>query len=130
MAFVLSKESSYTRPVPFEVPVDGDSETGFEEQQVTIRFADKPRSWLRPTLEKINAGEITDEEICREVIEGWENVKDEDGKAIPFTTEGLEVLLEKRNFPGSAVTVFFDSLLVRKAGNLPTPQDTGSEPAA
>ena len=97
---------------------------------VTIRFADKPRSWLRPTLEKINAGEITDEEICREVIEGWEGVEDPDGMAVPFTADGLEMLLEKRNFPGSAVTVFFDSLLVRKSGNSPTPPDTGSEPAA
>jgi hypothetical protein len=130
MAFVLSKESSYTRPVPFEVPVDGDVETGFKEEVVTIRFADKPRSWLRPTLEKINAGEITDEEICREVIEGWEGVEGPDGVAMPFTADDLEVLLEKRNFPGSAVTVFFDSLLVRKAGNLPTPPATGSEPAA
>ena len=116
--------------MPFEVPVDGDEETGFKEEVVTIRFADKPRSWLRPTLDKINAGEVTDEEVCREVIEGWEDVEDEKGNAILFSAEGLERLLEKRNFPGSAISVFFGSLAGRKAKNLPTPQGTGSEPAA
>ena len=130
MAFVLSKEASYSRPVPFDVAVDGDEETGFEEQQITIRFKDMPRSWLSATVEKINAGEISDEEICREVIEGWEGVEDVNGKPVPFTAEGLDELLEKRNFPGAAVGVFFDSLRGRKVKNSPMPQDTGSEPAA
>ena len=130
MAFVLSKESSYSRPVPFEVPVDGDEETGFKEEVITIRFRDVPRSWAQEILDKINADEIDNAEICRQVITGWEGVEDEKGKAIPFTTEGLEELLEKRNFPGSAVAVFFDSLTGRKAKNSPTQPDTGLEPAA
>jgi hypothetical protein len=130
MAFVLSKDASYSRPVPFDVAVDGDEETGFEEQQITIRFKDMPRSWVLATVEKINAGEITDEEICRQVIQGWDGVEDERGKPVPFHAADLNELLEKRNFPGAAVGVFFDSLRGRKVKNSPTPQDTGSEPAA
>lgn len=130
MAFVLSQSRSYSRPVLFEVAIDGDEETGFEEQQITIRFRDMPRSWVRETVEKINADELTDPEICRQVIDGWDGVEDENGKPVPFSVDGLEDLLEKRNFAGAAVAVFFDSLTGRKAKNLPTPQDTGSEPAA
>jgi hypothetical protein len=130
MAFVLSKESSYSRPVSFDVAVDGDEETGFEEQQITIRFKDMPRSWVLATVEKINAGEISDPEICHQVIIGWDDVKDEKGKVVPFTAEGLDQLLEKRGFPGAAVGVFFDSLTGRKAKNSPTLPDTGPEVAA
>jgi len=130
MAFVLSKESSYSRPVPFDVAVDGDEETGFEQQEITIRFRDMPRSWVLATLEKTDAEEITDAELCREVIIGWSGVEDEKGKAVPFSAEGLDELLEKRHFPGAAVSVFFESLRGRKVKNLPTPQDTGLEAAA
>ena len=98
MAFVLSKESSYSRPVPFDVAVDGDEETGFEQQEITIRFRDMPRSWVLATLEKTNAEEITDAELCREVIIGWSGVEDEKGKAVPFSAEGLDELLRNVTF--------------------------------
>jgi hypothetical protein len=124
MAFVLSKESSYSRTVKFERPVDGDEETGFEEQAIKIRFKEKGLAWVNATVDKINAGEVTDSDICREVIAGWED----SAVDLPFTAENLELLLDKRHFASAAVGEFFSSLAGRKAKNLLTPQDTGSEP--
>jgi hypothetical protein len=122
MAFVLAKETSYSRPVPFDVPVDGDEETGFEKQEITIRFRDTRTSEALAILDKVNAEEITDAEICREVIVGWgDDVVDEKGKAVPFSPEALELLLERRFFASAALAVFFDSLRGRKVKNLPMP---------
>jgi hypothetical protein len=129
MAFVLSKESSYSRTVKFDRPVDGDEETGFEEQMIDVRFREMGSAWVNATVDKINAGEITDIEICREVIAGFDAL-DEQGNALPFTAENLELLLDKRHFASAAVGEFFASLAGRKAKNSPTPQDTGLEPVA
>jgi hypothetical protein len=127
MAFILSKESSYSRTVKFERPVDGDEETGFEEQAIHVRFREMGAAWVNATVDKINAGEVTDSDICREVIAGFDAL-DEQGSALPFTAENLELLLDKRHFASAAVGEFFSSLAGRKAKNSLTPQDTGSEP--
>jgi hypothetical protein len=77
-----------------------------------------------------DAGTIPFQLGVGQVIQGWDGVEDERGKPVPFHAADLNELLEKRNFPGAAVGVFFDSLRGRKVKNSPTPQDTGSEPAA
>jgi hypothetical protein len=129
MAFILSKESSYRRTESFDRPVDGDEETGFQQQMVDVRFREMGLAWVNATVEKINAGEITDIEICREVVVGFD-AEDEQGNAVPFTAENRDLLLDKRHFASAAVAQFFSSLAGRKAKNLLTPQDTGLEPVS
>jgi hypothetical protein len=126
--FILSKDLTYTWPVPLEVPADGG---GFETKEPMITFKHMGSAWIMDAIKKIEDEnqEFTNGDLLRDVIVGWSNVKDIDSKELPFNPENLEMLLDFRGFAVAAVDVFFSSLAGKKQTTSPTPPVTGTEPA-
>jgi hypothetical protein len=104
MAFVLKRNDTYTWPVSFEIPVDG----GIHEQQTfDIQFKRMPQKWIRDVLKKIDAEQITDGEIVREITVGWSGVMDSNNKELPFSQSALEEMLDVPTLASAIVVHYF-----------------------
>ena len=84
MAFVLKKTASYKWPVTVETPIDGGK---FEKQTFDAVFKRMSRSAFMDLLDK---GE---DALVDQILEGWDGIKDEDGKDLPFTQKTKKICL-------------------------------------
>jgi hypothetical protein len=84
MSFVLKKKESYWWPIKVKSPADDGK---YDEQELNLHFKKLKVSDLQKKLEGDR------KELVKEIVIGWKEVKDEDGKEIPFSTKALENLL-------------------------------------
>jgi len=68
-------------------------------------------------MEKIQAGEIDDDTLCREILIGWTGVQDAKGEEIPFSETSLNVMLNVQMVAAAVVSAWFDSLAKAKRKN-------------
>jgi hypothetical protein len=108
MAFVLKKTASYKWPIKVEIPVDGGK---FETQTFDAVFKKMSRSAFNKTVDE------GDDALIDAILQGWDGIKDEDGKDIPFTESALTQLLEIPTVAGQIVRAWFESLEVAKRKN-------------
>lgn len=113
MAFVLKQSDTYTWPVTFEIPVDGQHET----QSFDAVFKRMSQSWIREVAKKIDEGKISDIEVAKQVVAGWSGVNDAQGKEIPFSIKGLETMLDIPSVAGAVVLAYFNSISGAKEKN-------------
>jgi hypothetical protein len=108
MAFVRKKSSSFKWPVTVEFPVDGGR---FETESFDAVFKRIGRARFTELVDK------GDFDLVEAVLEGWEGVKDEDGKDIPFTKASLEDMLDDPCFTKGLIKAYLESLEGGKAKN-------------
>lgn len=108
MAFVRKKSSSFKWPVTVEFPVDGGR---FETESFDAIFKRIGRKEFQKLIDK---GDI---DLIESVLEGWEGVKDESDKDIPFTSAALKDMLDDPCFTKGVITAYLASLEGAKAKN-------------
>lgn len=114
MAFVLSQSESYTWPVVVEFPISGGR---FDKQTFDVEFKRLPQSRIREIWDAISAGELTDDDLCNEVVTGWAGVQDAKGGEVPFSEKAKADLLNISLVASSIVTAWLDSLAKAKRKN-------------
>jgi hypothetical protein len=114
MAFVLKQTDSFSWPVSIELPVDGGRH---EKQTFDVQFKRMPQKWIRDIAKKIDADQVIDVDVAREVVVGWSGITDDAGKEVPFSQKALEQLLDVPTLAGSVVMEFFKATAGVKAKN-------------
>jgi hypothetical protein len=76
MAFVLKQSDTYVWPVTFDIPVDGGRH---EKQTFDVQFKRMPQKWIRDIAKKIDADEVFDVDVAREV---WHHRRRRQGGAV------------------------------------------------
>ena len=89
MALVRKKVTSIKWPVSISSPTDGGK---WKDETYTGTFK---KVGIKQIEELADKG---DPQLIREVLEAWEDIKDEDGNEIPFSTEELDLFLDDVNF--------------------------------
>jgi len=108
MAFVRKKSSTFKWPVTVEFPVDGGR---FESESFDASFKRIGREEFSKLVDK------SDADLVHAVLQGWEGVKDEDGKDIPFTKAALKDMLDDPYFAKGIVKAYLETLEGAKAKN-------------
>ena len=107
MAFTLKTSDSYKWPVSIDIPVDHGKH---ERRTFDAEFKRITQSRVRKMGELIETGEITDIDLVREVLIGWEGIADEDGNSVKFSNNSLMVLCEIPMAATAISKAFFESL--------------------
>lgn len=85
-------------PVEVKTPQDGG---GYLVETLQVKLKILTRSRLREIIEQSQTGEISDDDIAREVVEGWTDYLDENGEQIPFNSDALAELLDNPFVPSA-----------------------------
>ena len=112
--FVLSQSESYTWPVTVEFPVDGGR---FDKQNFDAEFRRLPQSRIREIWELIQGGDLNDDELCNEVLTGWDGIQDAKGNAVPYSEKAKVDLLNVPLVAAAIVSSWLDSLSKAKRKN-------------
>ena len=108
MAFILKKAASYKWPVKVETPIDGGK---FEKQTFDAVFKKLGRAAFNLLVDK------GDDAFTYGILEGWDGIKDEDGKDIPFTQKARKDLCDDSCFVKAVIRAYSDSVLGEPAKN-------------
>lgn len=100
--FKLSVSKTFTTPVNFKIPVDGGT---YQTNSFIGEFKRLTLSEMRD-LPK----EGTDAEMCRRVMVGWNEIADENGTPLPFSSEALDRLLDIVGVASTILQTFFGTL--------------------
>lgn len=114
MAFVLSQSESYTWPVAVEFPISGGR---FDKQTFDAEFRRLPQARIREIWDAIQAGEMTDDDLCNEVVIGWAGIQDAKGNDVPYSEKAKTDILNVPLVASSIVTAWLDSLAKAKRKN-------------
>lgn len=112
--FVISQKTTYTWPVTVEFPVDGGKT---DKQTFDGEFKRMTQTRINELRAVIERGEITDTELAREVLAGWEGVNDANGDAVPFTERSRDQLLDVPLVAAAVVLAWLGSLTGAKRKN-------------
>lgn len=131
--FCIAQSESYDWPV--KVMLAGAT----KPQEFTVKFRRLGQDELNELYQRLDAAlaagykqsraealsdseqaelEFNDKQFCREVVVGWDKVKDENGNAAEFDAENFERLLDHVPVPATIVTTFRASLAGAKQKNL------------
>ena len=121
MAFVLSKPTSYTWPVPISLAINGGKR---HRETFDAEFRRLPQSRINEIVRQARAAErgrgddeIEDHEVARELLVGWSGVTDDAGNDVPFSEAALNQLLEIPTVAAQIIGAWFDSLKEAKRKN-------------
>ena len=92
MAFILKKDPTFLWPVSIELPDDsGDYVT----YSFKVQYRRMTQAYAKDVAVKLNTGaEIDMDATAKEIIAGWDEIRDDDGKEIAFTSKALDELLK------------------------------------
>ena len=108
MAFVLKKTASYKWPVTVETPIDGGK---FEKQTFDAVFKKMSRSTFNDLVDK------GDDALVDGILEGWDGIKDEEGKEIAFTQKNKKELCDDPYVMKALIQAYADSVIGAPAKN-------------
>lgn len=112
--FKISQTQSYAWPVTVQIPIDGGK---YEKQTFDVLFQRLPQSRIKEIGAKIEAGELTDKDLCKEVVTGWKGVHDENGEELPYSIKARDQLLDVAMMEGTIAVAFFESIAGAKRKN-------------
>ena len=101
MAFIRKKVASVRWPVTVEIPSDGGK---FEKQLFNVTFKLLGRSEFTKLADK---GDV---ELLEAVLEGWDEIVDEDGTAVLFTAANRKGFLDDPYFCRGVIKAYLESL--------------------
>lgn len=103
--FVIDQKDSFTWPVEFEIPGDGKPTKG----QIVAEFKRVPQSRLDSMMNPDTAPQ--DEDLVREVMIGWKEVKDETGADLEYNAVNLNRLLEVAGMRRAICMAFLQAMM-------------------
>lgn len=108
MAFKKTQKPTFTATVTVNIPNDLGS---YDKSTFTARFKRMPES-----LRKI-WGAMTDAELARTALVGWDMTDEETNETVPFTAEALEVVLDIAPTPHAIAIAFWETVSGARAKN-------------
>jgi hypothetical protein len=112
--FKIIQPSEYSWNVTVELPMDGGR---VDKQSFDGIFKRISQSRLAEIQKQIEAGEIRDVDLAREVLVGWKGVVDSDGNDVPFSESARDQLLDISMVATGVVISFMQSLTGAKRKN-------------
>ena len=114
MAFVLKQKNSFPWPVSLLLPGDGgrrELSTFKAEFKVLSQSRLNEIGRIARAVEKGEApeDEISAQDLAQEMLIGWSDVKDDDGKDVPFSEFALAQLLEIPTAAAQIVRTYYES---------------------
>lgn len=92
MTFVLKKDPTFLWPVEVELADDSGDYVPFSFKVCYRRMT---QAYARDVATKLNQGaEIDLDATAREIIAGWDEIKDDSGEDVKFTAKALDELLK------------------------------------
>lgn len=107
MAFVFKETATYEWPVTVEFPSGGK----FEKQSFTAVFKKMPRSAFNELIEQ------GDDVLIGGIMDGWDEINDDDGNPISFNKKNLQKLFDDPYVLRATVSAYTESLLGAQAKN-------------
>lgn len=111
--FVIKQSNSYMWPVKVEFPVDDGK---FAKQTFDAEFKRMPESRVKEIAKLIEAGEMSDLDLAKEVLVGWKDITDGENDVV-FSEAAKEKLLEVPLVSKAIIIGFFESLSGAKRKN-------------
>lgn len=108
--FQIAQKETYLAPVSVEMP-------GVKvKQSFDAEFRRLSQAEIKTLYEKARASEIDDAQFCREIVVGWNGIKDAHGE-VEFSHAALDSLLEIYPLASSIVQAFNTSIEGSRAKN-------------
>ena len=114
MGFKLDQSGTYKWPVPVEVPVD---DGRHDKQKFDAEFKRITQSRIREMGQLIETGDLTDVDLVKEVLVGWDGIEDDQGNELKFSQSKLKQLLVVPMVATAIAASFFDSIVGAKRKN-------------
>ena len=114
MGFKLDQSGTYKWPVTVEVPVD---DGRHDKQKFDGEFKRITQSRIREMGQLIETGDLTDVDLVKEVLVGWDGIEDDQGNELKFSQAKLKQLLDVPMVATAIATAFFDSIAGAKRKN-------------
>jgi hypothetical protein len=111
--FKLKQSDSYSWPVKVQLPASGGSH---EDHTFDAEFKRVSQTRIKLLAEQIENRDISDQDLCKEILLGWNGIQDE-GKEIPFSETARNQLLDIQCVAGAIVAAFFESISGAKRKN-------------
>lgn len=105
MAFVLKKLNKLPVRVKGTLP-------GEDGKPVDFDFTLHCKRLTQEEVEAANSTEGSIREFLRDVAEGWDAVKDENGAAVTFSSDGLNGMLSNAGMPLLCFTTYMKQIAV------------------
>lgn len=95
MGFVLKKRNTFFWPIEIKEPAAG----AYDIQKIEIEFHKLSDTEVKE-LFTVNS---IDKDVCKRIIAGWKNVKDDEGKDVEFSTAQLALFLDNAKYAGAII---------------------------
>lgn len=105
--FKIVQPATVSWPVSVEIPVDGGR---MEKHSFDATFRRITRSDLADLTAKIQANELTEDDVIRQNLADWRGVVDADGEQVPFSETALDTMLDIPKVGPAILQAFFDSI--------------------
>jgi len=112
--FKIVQPTEYAWGVTVELPMDGGR---VEKQTFDAVFKRVSQTRLIEIQKLIEAGEIRDIDLAREVLVGWKGVVDGEGGEVPFSESARDQLFDIPMVASAVVLAFMASLTGAKRKN-------------
>ncbi len=106
--FTLGSEEEFEWPVTIRLAQGSGGK--FADHTFVARFRRLTQTRLKQFLVQAQAGEIDDILAVREIMLGWKEVIDRDGKELPFTEANLARLLDIATVAACIAQAYFDAM--------------------
>ena len=114
MGFKLDQSGTYKWPVTVEVPVDYGRR---EKHKFDGEFKRMTQSRIKELIELVASGDLSDVDVVKEVLVGWEGIEDDEGNELKFSQAKLKQLLEVPMVATAIGKAFFNSIAGAKRKN-------------
>lgn len=101
MAFKMTQKPTFTATVEVQVPND---RGGFDRNTFVGTF----KRMAMADVDQMRYDALTNEEVARKVLIGWEMKDGDTGEDVPFTRENLEAALQIMPTPLAVAQTFFE----------------------
>ena len=113
MALVLDQDDTYSWPVTINLPNDGK----YEQHKFKCIFKMLKQSRIKELLDLVAKGDVSDQDVCTEVLVGWSGIEDKDGNEVKFTKATFKQLIEVPLIATEIGTAYFKSITGAKTKN-------------
>ena len=114
MGFKLDQSGTYKWPVTVEVPIDNGKH---DKHKFDGEFKRVTQSRIHEMNDLIQTGNLTDVDLAKEVLVGWEGIEDDQGNELKFSQSKLKQLLDVPMVATAIAKSFFDSIVGAKTKN-------------
>tara|TARA_R100000781_G_scaffold114551_1_gene85642 strand:- start:1280 stop:1624 length:345 start_codon:yes stop_codon:yes gene_type:complete len=114
MALVLDQDDTYSWPCSIELPIDDGK---YQKHSFKCVFKRLKQSRIKELLDLVAKGDVSDQEVCNEVLAGWSGIEDKDGNEVRFNKTTFKQLIEVPLIATEIGTAYFKSITGAKTKN-------------